>query len=91
MRYMHCGALAHFSHAVRDVLSDTSVSNGYVRRGPSVWSARLPEMIPLDCYVWGHLKILVHAASVDTEEALHHRIVDACQTTCNYPGIFQWM
>jgi hypothetical protein len=29
---------------------------------------------------------LVYAAPVDNEEALHHRIVDACQTICNYPG-----
>jgi hypothetical protein len=28
---------------------------------------------------------------VDNEDALHHRIVDACQTIGNYPGIFVWM
>jgi hypothetical protein len=33
----------------------------------------------------------VYAASVDNEEALHHRIVDACQTIRNYPGIFEPM
>jgi hypothetical protein len=44
-----------------------------------------------DFYLWGHLKPLVYAAPVDNEEALHHRIVDACQTIRNYPGIFKWM
>jgi hypothetical protein len=39
-----------------------------------------------DFYRWGHLKTLVCAAPVDKEEALHRRIVDACQTTRNYPG-----
>jgi hypothetical protein len=33
-------------------------------------------------------KTLVCAAPVDNEEALHHRIVDACQTNRNCPGIF---
>jgi hypothetical protein len=33
----------------------------------------------------------MYAAPVDNEKALHHRIVDACQTICNYPGIFEHM
>jgi hypothetical protein len=39
----------------------------------------------------GAPKALVYAAPVDNEEALHHRIVDACQTIRNYPGIFERM
>jgi hypothetical protein len=39
----------------------------------------------------GHLKTFVYAAGVDNEEALHHRIVDVCQTMCNYSGIFERM
>jgi hypothetical protein len=35
----------------------------------------------------GAPKILVHAAPVDSELALHHRVVDDCQTIRNYPGI----
>jgi hypothetical protein len=34
---------------------------------------------PLDFYLWGHLETLVYVAPVVNEEALHHRIVDACQ------------
>jgi hypothetical protein len=37
------------------------------------------------------LKPLVYAAPVDNEEALYHRIVDACQTMRNFPGIFEQM
>jgi hypothetical protein len=33
----------------------------------------------------------VYAAPVDNEEALHHRIVDACQIIRNYPAIFERM
>jgi hypothetical protein len=39
--------------------------------------------------MWDHLKALVYAAPVDSEEA--HRIVDACQTIRNYPGTFERM
>jgi hypothetical protein len=45
-------------------------------------------MNSLDFYPWGHLKPRAYAAPVVNEETLHHRIVDACQTICNYPGIF---
>jgi hypothetical protein len=36
----------------------------------------------------GTPKILLHAGPDDDEEALHHRIVAACQIIRNYPGIF---
>jgi hypothetical protein len=35
--------------------------------------------------------VCVCEAPADNEEALHHRIVDACQTIRNYPGIFERM
>jgi hypothetical protein len=37
----------------------------------------------------GHLETFVCTAPVDNEEALHHRIVDACQTIRKCPGIFE--
>jgi hypothetical protein len=39
----------------------------------------------------GTLKTLMYAAALDNEQSLHHRIVDACQTIRNYPGIFARM
>jgi hypothetical protein len=39
----------------------------------------------------GTSKTLVYAAPVDSEEALHHRIVDACQTIHNCPSISEWI
>jgi hypothetical protein len=39
----------------------------------------------------GTPKTLVYSAPVDNEEALHRRIVDACQTIGNYPEIFERM
>jgi hypothetical protein len=75
----------HFSRALRDVLNSTYHQRWLnIRGGPTTWPPRSPDLNPPDFYLWGH------AAPVDNEEALH-RSVDACQTICNYPGIFARM
>jgi hypothetical protein len=74
--------------AVRGVLSNTYHEGWIGRGGQIVWHPRSPYLNPLDFYLWGHQKTLVYAAPVDNEEAPRYRIVDACQTIRNYPGIF---
>jgi hypothetical protein len=91
MWYMHEGAPAHFSLAVRDVLNNTSHDQRIDRGGPTAWPPRSPDLNPLDFYPWRHLNTFLYAAPVDKEEALHHRTVDACQTIRNCPGIFARM
>lgn len=54
-------------------------------------ASMLSRLNPLDLYLWGHLKTLLCAAPVDMEEALLHRIVDACQTIRIYPSNFEQM
>jgi hypothetical protein len=85
------GTPAHFSHAVQDVHNNTYNDQWIGRGGPTQWPPCLPDLNPLDFYLWGHLKTLMYAAPVDNEEALHHCIVDACQAIHNYPGIFELM
>jgi hypothetical protein len=77
MSYTLGGAPAHFSRAVRDVLRQTDRPQ------------RSPDFNLLGFYLCGYLKTLVYAASVDNEEELYRRIVDACLTTRNYPGGFR--
>jgi hypothetical protein len=84
---MQDGAPAHFSRAVRDVLSNTYHDRWTGRGGPTAWPPRSPDLNPLDFYLWGHLTTLMYAAPVDNEDALHRRIVDACQSIRNCPGI----
>jgi hypothetical protein len=81
MWYMQDCALAHFSPAVRDVLNNTCHDRWIGRGGPTAWPpCSMPTLNPLDFYLCGYLRALVYAAPVDNEEALNHRIVDACQT-----------
>jgi hypothetical protein len=91
MWYMHDGALAYFSHAVQDVFNNTCHDQWIGRGGPTAWPPCSPDLNPLDFYPWGHLRAFVYTAPVDNKEALHHHLVDACQTVCNYPGIFEWL
>jgi hypothetical protein len=88
---MHDGAPAHFSRAVRDVLNNTCHGQWIGIEEHTAWPLRSPNLNPLDSYLWKHLKALMYATPVDNEEALHHRIVDACQIIRNYPGIFARM
>jgi hypothetical protein len=91
MWYMHDGALAHFSRAVRDVANNTYHDRWVCSGGPTAWPLRSPDLNPLDLYLCGHLNPLVHVAPVDNEEVPHHRIVDACQTIHNFPSISERM
>ncbi|PNF18173.1 hypothetical protein B7P43_G01821 [Cryptotermes secundus] len=80
-----------FSCAVRYVLNKTYLDLWVGRGGATAWPPCSPDLNPLDFYLWGHLKPLVHADPVDNEEALHHRIVDDYQIIRNYPVISEQM
>jgi hypothetical protein len=67
MWYLHDGAPAHFNRAAQHVLSNTA------------WPPLSPDLNPLDSYLWGHLNTPMYAAPADSEEALRHCTVDACQ------------
>jgi hypothetical protein len=91
MWYMCGGASAHFSRALRDVLSNTYHDRCINREWPTAWLPCSLDLNLLDFYLWGHLKTLVYAVPIDNEEALDHRILDACQTIRNYLGVFKRM
>jgi hypothetical protein len=88
--HMHDVAPAHFTHAVWDVHNNTYHEWQIGRGGPTAWPTCLSDLNPVEFYLWGHLKALLYAAPVDSEEPLHHHIVDACQTISSSPGIFEW-
>jgi hypothetical protein len=79
----------YFGPAVRDVLNNT-IHGRWIGRGEqTAWSPRSPDLNPLSLYLCGYLKPIVYTAPADNEETFHHRIVDACHTIRNYPGIFE--
>ena len=91
MRFMHDGAPAHFSHSVREWLQD-QYPRRWIGRGheaPVVWPPRSPDLNPIDFYLWGHLKGIVYATDVDTQEGPWHRVQDAATLVRNSPGVFE--
>lgn len=55
---------------------------------PTAWSPLTPDFTSPDFFLLGHIGTLVYAAPIHNGEALHHLIVDVCQTR-NYPATFE--
>lgn len=91
MWYQCDGAPAHFSLSVRQYLDETYPNRWIGRGGPVDWPARSPDLTPLDFGLWGHIKSLVYSSPVESEEDLLARILAACQTIQDMPGIFENM
>src|SRR5258705_3354060 len=89
MWFLHDGAPAHFSRAVRDFLDAAFPHRWIGRGGPIAWPPRSPDLTPLDFFLWGHVKSLVYATAVETQEELTARIIAACEDVQRTPGIFE--
>jgi hypothetical protein len=47
------------------------------RSGPMSWPSRSPDLTPMDFVLWGHIKTLIYTSTLDSEEDLIARIVEA--------------
>jgi hypothetical protein len=83
--------LRHNLAVLCEMFSATHIMTDGSRRWPTAWRPRSTHFNSLDFYLYGHLKTLVYAAPVDNEEAIHRRIVDACQNIRKYPSISERM
>ena len=53
---------------------------GGLRDGPTPWSPRLPDINPLEFFLWGYVTDKVFSTSVPDITNLKARITDACAT-----------
>ncbi|GFW86614.1 uncharacterized protein TNCV_4333981 [Trichonephila clavipes] len=74
MWFQHDGAPAHFSADVRSVLDAAYPGRWFGQGGPVNWPARSPDLSCLDFFLWGHIKSLVYASPIDSDEALVAKI-----------------
>jgi hypothetical protein len=44
------------------------------------WPLRAPDLTPMDFFQWGHIKALIYTLTVDSEEDLIARIIEAAIT-----------
>ncbi|GBN41973.1 hypothetical protein AVEN_258019-1 [Araneus ventricosus] len=73
MRFLHDGAPAHFSIAVRNHLDATHPGRWIRRGGPVAWPPRSPDLNPLDFFFWGHLNNIGGSRSTDRRHFSRHR------------------
>jgi hypothetical protein len=52
------------------------------------WLPRSPDVTAKHFFLWGHIKALMYASSVDSEEDLIACIAEAAATTRHQPNIF---
>ncbi|GFU38724.1 uncharacterized protein TNCV_970551 [Trichonephila clavipes] len=57
--------------------------------GPVTWPPRSPDLSSLDYFLWGHLKNLIYATPLDSDEDLVARISKATARECKILGIFE--
>ncbi|GFX56602.1 uncharacterized protein TNCV_3954291 [Trichonephila clavipes] len=74
MGFQNYRAPVHFSADVRSALDTAYPERGSGRGGPVNWLALSPDFSCLDVLLWGHMKSLVYASPVDSNEALVARI-----------------
>ncbi|CAF4895909.1 unnamed protein product [Pieris macdunnoughi] len=78
--FQHDGCPAHWRVTVREHLDNVFPNSWIGRDGPIAWPPRLPDLTPLDFYIWGRAKAIVYATEVETREELIQRIEDAFVT-----------
>ncbi|GFY28735.1 uncharacterized protein TNCV_3441021 [Trichonephila clavipes] len=82
MGFQNDGALAHFSADVRSALATAFPGRWIGRGGPVNWPALPSNLSCLDFFLWGHMKSLVFASPVDSDEALVARIAVVAGGIC---------
>ncbi|GFV59616.1 DUF4817 domain-containing protein [Trichonephila clavipes] len=88
MWFQHDGAPTHYSADVRSAL-DTAYPGRWIGRGgPVNWPARSPVLSCLDFFLWGHMKSLVYASPVDSNETLVARIAVVAGDIREMAGVF---
>ena len=63
--YQHDGAPPHYSRAVQQLLNEKFKNQWIGRGGPIEWPPRSPDLNPLDFFLWGYIKALVHKKTTE--------------------------
>ena len=85
MYFQHDGAPPHYTRNVREYLNESFPNCWLGRGGPIAWPPRSPDLIPLDYYLWGHMKTLVYETKVESRAALRDLIFAAAEHIRNHP------
>jgi len=85
MYFQNDGAPPHYTRHVSEYLHESFPNRWLGHGGPVAWPARLPDLTPLDYYLWGNMKTLVYETTVESRAALSDRIFAAAEHLRNHP------
>lgn len=80
MFFQHDGAPPHTALQARRVLDASYPDRCIGRGGPVNWSARSPDLNPLDFFLWGTVKQYLYRERINSREELEERIIEAFAT-----------
>jgi hypothetical protein len=81
------GVPAHLCHHVTNHLDREMAGRWIGRGGPIAWPRKLPDLTPLDFFLWGYVKNIVYQVKINDPQHLKARIRDAVAPVT--PNIFQ--
>ncbi|GFT67465.1 uncharacterized protein TNCV_2360751 [Trichonephila clavipes] len=79
---------AHFAY-VRTNKNATFEARWIGCGGPVPWPPRSPDLSSFDYFLWEHLKNLVYATPLDSDENLVSRISEAAAHAHEIPSVFE--
>lgn len=79
MWLQHDGAPPHYAAAVRNFLNENFNGRWIGRGGPVAWPPKSPDITPMDFFLWGYVKNIVHSTPVTTQADMRLRIANAFQ------------
>ena len=85
MYFQNVGAPPHYSRLVRENLHASFPNRWLGRLGPVAGPPKCPDLIPLDYYIWGHMKTLIYETKVDSRAELCARIFAVAEQIRNHP------
>ncbi|GFU33881.1 uncharacterized protein TNCV_615121 [Trichonephila clavipes] len=88
LEFQHDGSSARFSADVRSAL-DTACTGRWIGWGGPVNRPECSsDLSYLNFFLWGHMKSVVHASPVDSDEVLVARIAVVAGDIREMPGVF---
>jgi hypothetical protein len=69
-----------FANPMKAFLDQQFPGKWIAREGPTAWPPRSQDFSPLDLFLWGYIKDLVHQTKMQTLDGLHGQTAATCET-----------
>jgi len=80
----HDETSTHYTWDVREYLYECFPNHWLGCCRPHAWSLKLPDLAPLDYYLWNYLKNVVYETNVDSRSSLRRYLFAETEHICNH-------